>query len=176
MKLLKPILLIFTSLCAISCSVMSFDVKRSAMKDVPFKKLVGESEQYVGQTVILGGLIVSSEQSDDQTILFVRHTPLNFWDQPEKRDASDGRFMVLHEGPLDPVLYKKDHGITVAGTIMGVRSDRDALCPAPCLELKSLEIYVRTQFPKRETDYSSPLIYDYGHDFRGPWSSPGDTL
>jgi outer membrane lipoprotein len=155
---------------------MSRDIRKSAVKNVSFKELVEKSDQYLGRTVILGGLIVSVERSGDQTTLVVRHAPLNFWDQPERRDYSEGRFMVLHEGVLDPNVYQKGHGVTVGGTVMGVRSARDAVCPAPCLELKGREIYHRNRFPDRETDYSSPLPRDYRYDYRDPWSSPGDAL
>lgn len=142
-----------------SCSVISSRLREQALPDRPLPELLQNAEQYRGRTVILGGYIIETLNKPDQTLIKVLQTPLSFGDEPGEKDDSQGRFIVVHEGFLDPEVYKKDRIITVAGTIMGLESEDIGMCPYACLKIKSLQIHLWREYDYRYP-YYSPYYYD----------------
>lgn len=144
---------------AISCTVMSSQVRKEAISTTPFKTLIESSELYLGKTVILGGYIIQTENKTGDTIIKVLQTPLDLWETPTEVDKSEGRFIVLQKGYLDPVIYSKGRRITVAGSILGVEKEDIASCPNKCLKIESREIYLWPEYKYRDT---YPYYYPYG--------------
>ena len=159
--LIMLLLLVFSS----GCSVMSQRVRNEAMPSMPFYTLLQNGEQYVGRTVILGGYILETENKPNQTLIKVLQAPLAFGEEPRSRDKSQGRFIIVHDGFLDPEVYKKDRRITAAGIITGFEVQDIGMCPYSCLKIKSREIYL---WPEYEYyPYYSPYYYGpYHHHYR----------
>jgi outer membrane lipoprotein len=149
---------------AVSCSVISKQVRNEAQPPVALETLVRQADKYAGKTVILGGYILEVENVRGQTLISVLQSPLTFQDYPKSKSQSEGRFLVLHKGSLDPEVYTKDNKLTVAGRVLGLSRDEVDTCPDPCLKLESREIYIK---PVIEYDY--PSTYDY-YDF-DDWGS-----
>jgi outer membrane lipoprotein len=116
------------------------------MAPMPFKTLVQNAAQYTGQTVILGGFILGTENKADETLISVLQTPLSSMEYPYNKDLSEGRFIVLNKGFLDPEVYKKNRRITVAGVIVGFQTEKIGSCPYDCLTIESRQIYL---WPKK---------------------------
>ena len=160
-RLLIIVLLIFSA----SCAVISQQLREKALPDMPFSELIKNADQYVGRTVILGGYIIETQNKPNQTLIKVLQTPLTFGEEPEQKDKSQGRFIVVHEGFLDPEVYKKDRVITVAGTIMGLESQDIGMCPYSCLKIKSEQIYL---WPEYNYNYYYPYPYYYDYPYFSP--------
>ena len=155
--LLAILITVFTG----SCSVISQQIRTDAIPPIDFKILLQESDKYLGDTVILGGYILETNNLTDQTIIKVLQAPLGFGEEPESRDYSEGRFIILQKGFLDPEVYRKDRQITVAGTVVGSVVEKINDFSQPYLKIQSREIYL---WPEDQAYYPDPY-YD-------PWFYP----
>ncbi len=137
---------IFALGCALlllaSCSVISRELGKEATPFPSFKTLIEEVDDYKGRTVILGGILLTTRNLVDETLLAVLQTPLEMGEKPAPRDRSEGRFILSHPGFLDPAIFEKDREITVAGVVEGVHIERIDEIPYTYLKLKSLEIHL----------------------------------
>ncbi len=152
--------LILVASFAISCSVISSEVKSEAVPPMPFRTLVREADQYVGKTVILGGYILETRNNPGETMIEILQTPLKLGEEPKSRDLSEGRLIVSHDGFLDPEIYSKDRKVTVAGTLISCSVDGVDIC-----RIESREIYLWSQYEFRYPYgyYGGPVLYPYGY-------------
>lgn len=140
-----------------ACSVVSPGVREQAA-DLTFSELKENPAAYAGQTVILGGYVVSVENMEARTRLMVLQAPLDFQDQPKSREASQGRFLVATNDFLDPMVYEKGRKVTVGGTVLGETTENVGDYAYPMPEIKAAEIHLWEEWEKRR-----PYPY-YRHD------------
>jgi outer membrane lipoprotein len=171
MNVLKTACLVFLmSFFVMSCSVISQQIRKESMAPVSFKMLLQETDKYLGNTVILGGYILETQNLADKTSIKVLQVPLGLGETPKSKDDSEGRFIISHKGFLDPEIYSKDRKLTVAGTIVGTVVEKVGHFAQPYLKIESREIYL---WPK-EDDYLRPY-YDpwyYPYPYYGSWYYP----
>jgi outer membrane lipoprotein len=130
------------------------------MAPVNFKTLVQKSDKYLGNTVILGGYILEIQNLPDKSSLKVLQVPLGWGENPKSRDDSEGRFIISHQGFLDPEIYSRDRKVTVAGTIVGTVVEKIDEFAQSYLKIEGREIHL---WPK-EKDYLKP--------YYAPWYYP----
>ncbi len=156
--LLAILITVFTG----SCSVISQQIREESIPPMDFKILVQEPNKYKGDTVIIGGYILETDNLADQTIIKVLQAPLGARNEPKSRDDSEGRFMILQKGFLDPEIYCKDRKITVAGTVVGSVVEKIDEFSHPYLKIQNREIYL---WPKDQeylsAPYYEPWVYPY---------------
>jgi outer membrane lipoprotein len=144
------------------CSVISQHIRTESISPIDLKILLQEPNKYKGETVILGGYILETDNLTDQTIIKVLQAPLGARDEPKSRDYSEGRFIVSQKGFLDPEIYSKDRKITVAGTVVGSVVEKVNEFSHPYLKIQSREIYL---WPKDQeyppAPYYEPWFYPY---------------
>lgn len=145
------------------CAVISQQVRARAYPPIAFKDLLQNPDAYRGKTVILDGYVIKTCNQVDNTLIFMLQTPLGLGQEPGAKDASQGRFMVSVKGFLDPEIYTKDRRITVAGTVIGSRVERDDQLHYRYPVLESIEIHL---WPKYEYVYPYPY---YDPWFYGPY-------
>jgi outer membrane lipoprotein len=103
-----------------ACSpAVSKQLRRQADQSLSFPLLSADPEAYQSKIVILGGVIAQTTAKADQTELEIVQKPLDSFNTPQTTDRSEGRFLVITDGFLDPLIYKKDRRITVAGEVVG---------------------------------------------------------
>jgi outer membrane lipoprotein len=150
-----------------SCAVISQQIRDESIGPVPFKTLIQNADQYKGKTVILGGYILETQNLTDKSIVKVLEAPLGLGETPKSKDVSQGRFIIIKKGFLDPEIYQKDRKITVAGTISGITIEKVNNFAQPYLEIESREIYL---WPKDEyyyvQPYYEPWYYPYPYFWR----------
>ena len=169
----NSILLLGILLFTASCSVISSQIRDEAMAPMPFNKLAANSNQYIGKTVILGGFILKTENKADETLISVLQTPLSSMEYPYNKDQSEGRFVVINKGFLDPEVYRPNRRITVAGTIVGTKTEQIGSCPYACLTLESKQIYLWPRHMRRNYWRGDP--YYWNQDpfwYGGPYYDP----
>ena len=132
-----------------------------------FKTLVQEEDKYKGYTVILGGYILETKNLADQSTIKVLQAPLGFREEPKSKDHSEGRFIILQKGFLDPEIYSKDRKITVAGKVVGTVVEKVDGFPNPYLKIESREIYLWPESqPYYQSPYYDPWYYPYPYSWR----------
>lgn len=77
-------------------------------------------DSHQGQTVRWGGTIARVENQSNQTTLEIVSRNLSRQGRPEQDDTTDGRFIAVVEGFLDPVIYSAGREVTVNGQLAGV--------------------------------------------------------
>lgn len=141
---------------------MSREIQEKALPDLSFPELIAKVDQYQGQTVIVGGYIVSVENLKDQSRIVAVQTTLGLGQEPESKDLSKGRLILIYKGFLDPEVYTKDRRVTVGGRILD-SSAHDPKAAYPYLKIAVEEIHL---WPVRKPVTAYPYWYD---DFWYPY-------
>lgn len=113
------LLLFIVSTLSACAPAMSKKVRQEADQSLSFPVLADDPDAYKGKIVILGGVIAQTTAKSGQTELEIVQKPLDAANIPETTDRSDGRFLVIADSFLDPLIYKKDRKITIAGEVVG---------------------------------------------------------
>jgi outer membrane lipoprotein len=121
----RNVLIAFTGLIAATmlvtacASVISQSTLDRVDRTIAFQEIQGDPERFVGKTVLLGGVIVTTDVKKEATWVEVVQKPLDWEKMPEDTDLSYGRFLVLFDGFMDPAIYARGRKITVAGDVQG---------------------------------------------------------
>jgi outer membrane lipoprotein len=113
------VVLLASTAILFSCAPLSKEVMRQVDETLTYQIVQKDPGEFLGKTVLWGGVIVKTTNRQDETILEVRQSELDIEKRPKSPDSSAGRFIVRHAGFLDPVIYKEGREITVAGEIAG---------------------------------------------------------
>lgn len=156
LKFILQILSIFIFTVGLAaCSVVSKNVRQEAMTDISFKALTAQTEQYIGKTVILGGYIVNVTNRPEQTRLTLLQAPLDIQDHPQSREQSKGRFLVVTDEFLDPMVYEQGRKITVAGTVIGRETVKIDEYEYSMVKIRSIELHLWDE-PQYQYHYYDP--------------------
>jgi outer membrane lipoprotein len=165
MKRLKTlIVLLIAALTLKGCTVISRKMMAEALTDVSFTQLSQNADTFRGQTVILGGHVIEVRNEARQTIVVVLQTPLGSGQEPLPPDRSEGRFMLQHDGFLDPEVFAKGRTLTAAGEVAGVIREMIDHEPYDYILLTSREIHL---WERAEDLYRYP--YPYRSPLYDPW-------
>jgi outer membrane lipoprotein len=147
MRIISPILVIvfLMSGCA---HVISQELRKQTDKELTAEMLFKNPEAYKGKTVILGGIIINTHNTDQGSSIEVLQTPLDYSGRPEDTDFSCGRFIFFYGEYLDSAIFSKGKAITVGGKVFG-----------------------KTTRPLGEIEYTYPLIHAREVHLFGPKST-----
>ena len=123
-------------------------------RSIPFLAVLKDPGTYTGKTIILGGRIISVTIREGETKLELIEQPLNDQYKPVSKDISQGRYLVIYKGFLDPAIYSRGRLITVVGQIRGGELIRIGDVQYSCPVLVAKELYL---LPRR-SGMSDPAI------------------
>lgn len=109
-------LLAFMSACA---PVISQTTMSTVDKSISFPALQQRPDGLKGRVVLLGGQIIATTVTADETWIEVLEKPIDYQQRPLDTDQSSGRFLVRFQGFLDPAIYASGRKLTVAGQVDG---------------------------------------------------------
>jgi len=101
-------------------SVVPEEFQAGADRTLTLTDIWARPEASRGRTMILGGEILQVTPKPSGTEVEVLERPLGRQDRPERTDTSQGRFLVMMEGFLDPAVYRAGREVTVVGDVEGV--------------------------------------------------------
>ena len=158
------------SLVGQGCAVISRPMMNEALTDVDFARLTQDVDKFRGQTVILGGHVIQVRNEASQTVIVVLQTPLGTGHEPRPPDRFEGRFMLRHDGFLDPEVFAQGRTVTVAGRVLGLTREAIDEEPYDYITLESREIYLweRVEDLYRYHPYYRSPAYDTRY-YRRPW-------
>lgn len=121
MDYMRRLISIFTGVLFLSgCAhIVSKNLRDMTDKEAPLSQVFQDPESGTGRIVILGGIIASASNRREGTYIEVVEKPLDYRGRPQGTDRSLGRFLVIHQSYLDPVIYTEGRAITVAGKVLG---------------------------------------------------------
>ena len=125
------------------CAPISKELRAQADRTLTFQHVFQNPEAYKGKIAIWGGEIIETiNQKDGTTLIVVLQRPLDWMEEP-KIQRSEGRFIILVEGYVDPYVFRKGRRITVAGEILGRKAMRLGELEYPYPLFLSKQIYLR---------------------------------
>ncbi len=108
-----------------SCApVLRYDLMKSGILDVPPSAIKDNPEVYRDRLFILGGIIVDTKVTEEGTLIEAIYVPVDSYGYLKGVGPSDGRYLALYEGFLDPLIFRKDREITLAGEFIENRRGR----------------------------------------------------
>lgn len=154
-KVLLPLMLtiVFTA----GCAVVSKDLRQKANPSLTFEQVSAQPVHYAGEIVIWGGYIIENQAGRDRTQLVILQTPLSAGQRPQSKDTSAGRFLAFADEFLDPEIYSKNRGVTIAGEVADFTKtlEEDGYGPYPVVHIKEAHLWE-----------------DPGHDMHRSWDGP----
>lgn len=118
------------------------EVNDQALPPIPFDVLINDVNKYMGDTVIVGGHVVSVDNQANITKIIAVQTPLGVGQKPKIKDTSQGRLVLVYNGFIDPEVYTKDRLITAGGKITGSSAlDRQPDYPYLQVEVGNIHLW-----------------------------------
>lgn len=145
--------------------VISRELSQQIDTSIEFKSVIEKPENYRNEMVLWGGVIVSSRNLQEGTLIEILQKPLGYGNEPSAGDYSEGRFLALFDGYLDTAVYSKDREVTVAGVVKGRRIQRlDEIEYAyPLIAVKELHLWAERTEIQPEPYIFYPFPYRYPH-------------
>ncbi|MBI3399259.1 MAG: Slp family lipoprotein [Deltaproteobacteria bacterium] len=173
-KLFTTILIFLTG-----CSVISKDIRCEVDRTITLPMVQANPDALKGKKVIWGGIILSSKNLAEKTVIEVLQTPLDRTDMATDKEQSQGRFFVESPSYVDTFLYKAGKEITVAGIIKGAAIQKIGEMDYTYPILEPLQI--RVFEPYKEPAYQAPPpwppwwynpYYPYPNRYYDPYYPP----
>jgi outer membrane lipoprotein len=135
-----------------------------------FRQLQADPDTFKGKIIILGGIIVQTSTTKHATIIEIVERPLDYWGKPKRTNKTEGRFLVVHNGYLDPMLFSPGSAITVAAEIEGTRGKSlgEIDYSYPVVVSKELKLWPRERQSWDRPQWIDPL-YDPYSPARHEW-------
>jgi len=136
--------------------VISKEYRDAAVTDLQFNQLIKDTDAYLNNIFIFGGIIAETKITIKGTEIEVVQSPLDRTGTIKDRDVSGGRFIITTARYLDPLIYRQGRDITVAGLLTGSKRGLIGEIEYTYPVFDAREIYLF----KEETSYPYPYWYD----------------
>ncbi len=141
--LIAPILLVVAG-CA---GKPAFETSRVA-SDVSPARVIAQPVPHLDKIVLWGGLILNTHNREASTQIEILAYPLNSSQRPSLDQAPQGRFIVEHQGYLEPVTYAQGRQLSVLGKVSTTRpgkvGDSDYLYPV--IDAEQLKLWPESSY------------------------------
>jgi outer membrane lipoprotein len=126
---------------------ISKDILKDVDREIGFGELRKDPEKYQGKTVLLGGVIVKTENRNEGTLLEIYQTEINHYGKPIDADSSKGRCLAIYKEFLDSEIYRKGRKVTIAGVVRGgeVKKLGEIDYDYPYLTIKEIHLWKEEQ-------------------------------
>lgn len=161
-----------------ACAPPSFipaSLQTQVDRSLTYSQLKDSPDSYRGRLIVLGGEVLTAKRLKDGTRIEVLQLPLDDSQRPESdRTASEGRFVGIQKGFLDPATLPGGTRVTLVGEVTGVMTlplDETEYA-YPTLEVKTLKVWPDwTAWRDGSPAYRSPLWGPYwgGGYLRSPY-------
>lgn len=170
-----PVLALAAAGCLSGCasnSVVPAQLEPQVDRKVSFAQLKDSPDSHHGRLVVLGGEVLSAKRLKEGTQIEVLQLPLGSSDAPERdRTASEGRFIALHPGFLDPATVPAGTRVTVVGEVTGVKTMPldETEYTYPVLEVKHIKVWPKYEMARPYYPYPYWGPYGYYRPWGYPW-------
>jgi hypothetical protein len=115
-RTVKILLAISLLLTLAACSTVPEPIRSEPLTSPGLAEVRSQPERFLGQPVRWGGSIVRVTNTPEESQIEVVSRPLHRDGEPRQVDHSDGRFIAIVPGFIDPAIYAAGRRITVTGT------------------------------------------------------------
>jgi len=153
-------------LCAGCAPVISEQSMQLVDRTLSFDTIKKNPDQYIGRYVLVGGKIASVSNSKQAGQLEIVQFRLDSDNMPVESHQSGGRFLAMHNGFLDPLIYKPGRLVTIVGEVKGQRT-----MPLDRIEYDYPVIAIR-EVHLWSPEYVRPYPYPYDPYYPEYWWRP----
>jgi len=175
MRTLPGLLIAILTLTA--CATLPSPIDEPAAGTRPDVATARENpEQTRGEVVRWGGTIAGVENQPQVTLIEVVARELDRGGRPRATDISEGRFLAVIPGFLDPAIYQRGRQLTVVGELHGIRHREvgDLEYPYPEVRVTGHHLWEPRPEPPAMGRYPGPYFHDPFYDpFYDPFHRPG---
>jgi len=109
------------SICLLlsACTSLPPAFDNAPATDVTYSQVREDLARHHNTLVRWGGVIVSTENIENISLMEIIHYPLDHYGRPQLDETSEGRFVIKSAELLDPEIYAADREIIVLGVIDG---------------------------------------------------------
>jgi len=167
---MKNSLIFVTALLLAGCTTIPEPINTA--EDVPlvsYSAALNNPEQVVGQQARWGGVIADVRNAEDETIIEMVNFSLKSWGRPLVSDDSNGRFLAIIDGFIDPEVYQPGRSLTVLGTVQETRIGKIDEYTYRYPVLKATGYYL---WPKEKPKIEAQIDYSplwFRHNFYAPY-------
>lgn len=132
----------FTLLLAACATAPPFDISATDPNLTP-DRAVANIEAARGQRVAWGGVVIDTRNLKDATEIEVLGFTLDRSARPDTGASPQRRFLLVHQGYLEPADYRNGRLISAVGTITGIREGKvgEATYVYPVLQAEQLYLW-----------------------------------
>ena len=136
----------------------------TADRDIRFGEIQKNPSAFEGKSVLLGGVIIETQNLSTKTVLVVSQRELNFSQKPAADEQSKGRFMVSSPQFLDPAIYRKGRAITVIGRVVGEEVQPIDGVPYryPLIQKEALHLWPAPENMRSEPSFQFGINFGFG--------------
>ena len=116
---LKLILIVMPFLLAACAHPITKETRAQINPETTFAMVSENPTAFLGQHLLVGGVIITNESTEDGSILEVMEWHLSRWGEPSYLDDAGRRFLVKTSEELDPMIYEPGVLITLSGVVLG---------------------------------------------------------
>lgn len=169
-KLLQGIVMLSIAAVLAACASSSetVDSAQNGPPTPPFVQIKTAPDSFKGQTLVLGGQVLTARRMKDGTRIEVLQLPLNDSQQPTlDLMKSQGRFVAIQREFLDPATLPHGTFVTITGEVTGsITLPLDETdYTYPVIDIKNLHTWIPSQdsnqWRGRPYPYYSPFAYPY---------------
>lgn len=145
---------------------ISEDLRKSIDPKASLPVIRQNPNQFTDKNVMFGGVIVATRNFPDKTEIEVIQKNLDSFGYPSRGDETEGRFVFVKEGFLEPEIYSKGRYVTGAGKLAGTQSGKidNREMELPVIEVAELRLW---------EDYSKAPYGNYSYPYYyGPYGGP----
>jgi len=99
-------------------------LREQIAKELTLSEVLKDPQAYKGKIVLWSGVIITSVNLKEGTMIEVLQKPADIQGRPKDVDESEGRFLALYPGYLDVAIYNGGRRVTVAGEVKGKKIQR----------------------------------------------------
>ena len=162
--------LILLSGCSSRPTVIPEELESQINTSISFSELLTASHTYSGQTVLLGGEILSAKRLSDGTQFEILQLPVSNDDPPaERRTESQGRFLAMHRNMTDPATLPAGTRVTVIRYVTGDAVQRldESEYRYPTIEVRHLYAWAPDTYERRRHSSRVGIFSGMGFGFGG---------
>ncbi len=139
------------------------ELESMAASDLSLEKVRENFTRYRGQRVMWGGKVAQTLVKPEGTLMEIVQFPLDKQLKPRNVDVSEGRFLVLEDQYLDPMIFQSGRKVTVVGEVREPRSMKldEITYTYPLVKADTIYLWKEEQ-PETRIYYNYP-VYPYWH-------------
>ncbi len=161
---MKPMVLAFLLLFLTGCAHVFSDRANSLIdRNLKFAQLKKDPNAFMGKFVKLGGIIASTKNTRQGSMIEIVEFRLGSDDVPDESSSSGGRFLATSPDYLDSMIYKPDRLVAVIGEVKGAMSmPLDEIeYTYPVIAISEIHVWKPTELYQYPPPYYDPYYAPY---------------